>query len=114
MARSLSPGRTTVAGVLGGRMVSARLRAAAIGALAVRAVSPSSSIVRAAWVAMMRFSWARSLMSACTARAESPWWASVLAASMRTAGDSSVRALRRSFLVSIFSAFRWTRPSAAQ
>ena len=48
MARSLSPGRTTVAGVSGGRMVSARLRATAIGSLATIAWGPSSSMVRAA------------------------------------------------------------------
>ena len=49
---------------------------------------------RAAWVAMMRFSCARSLISAWIAGSGLAWWARTLAASMRTAGEGSSSFLR--------------------
>ena len=85
-----------------------------IGICAAVACAPSSSIVRAAWVAMIRFSWARSLIKARTAALGAPWRARALAASMRTAGDGSVSFARRSFLVSSRRAIRCARPMAPQ
>jgi hypothetical protein len=67
MARSLSPGSTTVAGVSAGRIFYTRMRTISMGSRAAVDCAPSSSIVRTAWVTMIRFSWARSLIKARTA-----------------------------------------------